>query len=97
VPIFADEYVVCGGIWSQHRARARHQDPDAGGQGYSLTLDAPPRSRCVRILSEARVALTPMGHALRFAGTMELGGIDESIHPARVRGMVKSIGGTGHR
>ena len=32
-----------------------------------------------------------MGDSLRFAGTMELCGIDEGIDPARVRGIVKSV------
>jgi D-amino-acid dehydrogenase len=62
------------------------------GKGYSLTLERPaslPR-RCA-ILSEARVAVTPMSDSLRFAGTMELCGIDERIDPARVRGIVKSV------
>jgi D-amino-acid dehydrogenase len=35
--------------------------------------------------------MTPMGGALRFAGTMELTGIDEGINAARVRGIVKSV------
>jgi D-amino-acid dehydrogenase len=95
VDLHADEYVVCGGIWSQSIVRELGiRIPMQAGKGYSLTLDNPAAQPSVcAILSEARVAVTPMGHALRFAGTMELGGIDESIHPARVRGMVKSIGG----
>jgi D-amino-acid dehydrogenase len=43
------------------------------------------------ILSEARVAVTPMGDALRFGGTMEITGLDLSINPARVRGIVKAV------
>lgn len=49
--------------------------------------------RVCAILSEARVAVTPMGSALRFAGTMELTGIDEGINARRVRGIVKSVSG----
>ena len=57
------------------------------GKGYSLTLDSPASlPRVCAILSEARVAMTPMGGALRFAGTMELAGIDEGINAdARAR------------
>jgi D-amino-acid dehydrogenase len=91
----ADEYVVCGGIWSQSILRELGiRIPMQAGKGYSLTMEtaAPLPSVCA-LLNEARIAVTPMGSALRFAGTMELGGIDESIHPARVRGMVKSIAG----
>ncbi len=63
------------------------------GKGYSLTLASPPAlPRICAILSEARVAMTPMGAALRFGGTMEITGIDEGVNPARVRGIVKSVG-----
>jgi D-amino-acid dehydrogenase len=46
--------------------------------------------RCA-ILSEARVAVTPMGGSLRFAGTLEFSGIDERIDAARVRGIVNAV------
>jgi D-amino-acid dehydrogenase len=91
--IRADEYVVCSGIWSQEMARELGiRIPMQAGKGYSLTLEsvASLPSVCA-ILSEARVAVTPMGDSLRFAGTMELCGIDEGIDPARVRGIVKSV------
>ena len=40
--IRADEYVVCGGIWSQEcRTRTRHQDSDAGGQGIQPDAGKP--------------------------------------------------------
>ena len=38
----------------------------------------------------ARVAVTPMDGALRFGGTMELAGTDESIACRRVRGIVRA-------
>jgi D-amino-acid dehydrogenase len=43
------------------------------------------------IFAEAKVAITPMGDQLRFGGTMEVGGLDLTINPARVRGIVKSV------
>jgi D-amino-acid dehydrogenase len=89
----ADEYVICAGIWSQNVVRDLGiRIPMQAGKGYSLTLESPASlpSLCA-ILSEARVAVTPMGKSLRFAGTMELSGINEGIHPARVRGIVKSV------
>ena len=33
-------------------------------------------------------AVTPMGAALRFAGTMEIAGLDEKINPVRVRSII---------
>ena len=89
----ADEYVVCAGIWSQRVVRDLGiWIPMQAGKGYSLTVESPASLPHVcAILSEARVAVTPMGGALRFAGTMELTGIDEGINAARVRGIVNSV------
>lgn len=87
-----DEYVVCGGSWSP--AVVRDLDiklPMQAGKGYSLTLPNPP-ARINRgiILAEGRVAVTPIGDAMRFGGTMEISGTNEGITPARIRGIVKS-------
>jgi D-amino-acid dehydrogenase len=43
------------------------------------------------ILTESKVAVTPMKEGLRFAGTMEIGGLDTSINQSRVNGIKKSI------
>jgi D-amino-acid dehydrogenase len=62
------------------------------GKGYSLTLPQPRRLPSVcAILSEARVAVTPMGSTLRFAGTMEISGLNQEIHRRRVQGIIKSV------
>jgi D-amino-acid dehydrogenase len=90
--IEADEFVVCGGSWSPSVVRDLGlRLPMQAGKGYSLTLSAP-RERATRgiILTEARVAVTPMGDAMRFGGTMEIAGVDETINPSRIRGIVKS-------
>jgi len=89
----ADEFVLCAGIWSKELVRDLGLVlPMQAGKGYSLTLDAPPmRPRICALLSEARVAMTPMGESLRFGGTMELAGIDETVNPIRIRGIVKSV------
>jgi len=62
------------------------------GKGYSLTLLHP---RCLptlcSICTEARIAVTPMESALRFGGTMEIAGLDESIRKPRVHGIIKAI------
>ena len=89
----ADEFVVCAGIWSQQIVRDLGvRIPMQAGKGYSLTLESPPSlPRVCAILSEARVAVTPMDGALRIAGTMELTGIDERISEPRVRGIVNAV------
>lgn len=89
----ADEYVICGGAWSSAIARDLQLHlPMQAGKGYSLTLQRPPRTPShAMILSEARVAVTPMLDALRFGGTMEITGTDLTINPARVRGIIKAV------
>jgi D-amino-acid dehydrogenase len=91
--IGADEFVICGGSWSPHIARELNLHlPMQAGKGYSLTIPKPRlKPAHAMILSEARVAVTPMGEALRFGGTMEITDTDLSINPARVRGIVKSV------
>ena len=90
---FADEYVICGGVWSPAVAKdLRVSLPMQAGKGYSLTL-AKPRQvpRHCAIFTEARVAVTPMDGALRFGGTMEIAGLSDTINPARIRGIVNSV------
>src|SRR5207253_241765 len=66
--------------------------PLQAGKGYSVTLREPRQLPTIcAILTEARVAVTPLGDALRFGGTMEIAGLDERINPRRVHGIIKSI------
>ena len=91
--IEADEFVLCGGSWSPLLARELGLSiPIQAGKGYSLTLPKPRElpSICA-ILTEARIAVTPMAGALRFAGTMEIAGLSEGINPVRVRGITDAI------
>lgn len=89
----ADEFVLCAGAWSSGIARRLGlKIPMQAGKGYSLTLDDPPKMpRTAAILTEARVAVTPMGGALRFAGTLEIAGMNCDINPLRVAGIVDSV------
>jgi len=89
----ADEYVLCGGAWSPVVARdLRLSLPLQAGKGYSLTLPNPRQlPQICAIFTEARVAVTPMGGALRFGGTMEIAGLNEEINPVRVQGIIKSV------
>jgi D-amino-acid dehydrogenase len=89
----ANEYVLCGGAWSSGIARdLRLKLPMQAGKGYSLTLPHPRRlPQTCAILSEARIAVTPMGQTLRFGGTMEIAGLNEAVNPARVRGIINAV------
>jgi D-amino-acid dehydrogenase len=91
--IEADEYVLCGGSWSPAIAGdLKLALPMQAGKGYSLTLGNPrQKPHICSILAEARVAVTPMGDALRFGGTMEMSGLHERINLGRVRGIIESV------
>ena len=61
------------------------------GKGYSITLEKPQlRPRFPTILSEAKVAITPMGEELRVGGTLELSGLSKDINAKRVQGIIES-------
>jgi D-amino-acid dehydrogenase len=89
----ADEFVLCGGIWSDGLVRdLKLQLPMQPGKGYSLTVPDPVELPSVcSILVEAKVAVTPMGQSLRFGGTMQLGELNQAIDPRRVSGIIKNI------
>lgn len=91
--ITADEFVLCGGSWSPqtvHELGLRL--PLQAGKGYSLTVEQPRQlPQLCSIFTEARVAVTPMNGQLRFGGTMEIAGLDESITLRRVQGIIRSV------
>ena len=91
--IEGDEFVLAGGSWSPRLAQQLGlKIPMQAGKGYSLTLAQPRRlPQLCSILTEARVAATPMGNTLRFGGTMEIAGFNEEINPARVQGIINSV------
>ncbi len=89
----ADEYVIAAGSWSPEVTRdlGLHL-PLQPGKGYSVTLPSPRRLPAIcSILTEARVAVTPMGSSLRFAGTLEITGLDRSVNQARLTGIIESV------
>jgi D-amino-acid dehydrogenase len=87
------KFVVAGGSWTAALLKSVGLKlPLQAGKGYSLTLPHPPElPRLCSIFAEAKVAITPMGSTLRFGGTMEVGGLDLTVNPARVHGIVKSV------
>ena len=91
--IEADEFVLCAGSWSACLARKLGLKlVMQAGKGYSLTLPRPLRQpHLCAILTEARVAVTPLEGALRFAGTMEIAGMNEAVNPARVRAIIDAV------
>lgn len=88
-----DEVVVAGGAWSPELAKLVGFSLSLqGGKGYSFTLNNLTSSvRVPAIMLEARATATPMGNGLRFAGTLEVAGTDQSVNMNRVRGIVAGI------
>ncbi|HEY3602119.1 MAG TPA: FAD-dependent oxidoreductase [Chthoniobacterales bacterium] len=84
--LVADEYVLATGSWAGETMRGLGIDlPMQPGKGYSLTIERP-RFQFTKpmILTEYRVAVTPLGERLRFGGTMELSGHSRAVLPERV-------------
>lgn len=89
----ADEYVLAGGAWSPTMLDGLGiRMPVQAGKGYSLTLPEPPLLiEHPMVLTERRIAVTPMGRTMRFGGTMELTGINDVVRPERVRQIITSV------
>jgi D-amino-acid dehydrogenase len=88
--LVADEYVLATGSWAAETVRGLGlRLPMEAGKGYSLTIKEP-RFQFKRpmILTERRVAVTPMGKELRFGGTMELSGHSEAFLPERIEQII---------
>ena len=89
----ATEFVLAGGAWTpaisgELGVRLLLQ----AGKGYSITVRNPPLNVShPYIFSERRVAVTPFVDSLRFAGTMELAGLDLSITMRRVEAILDAI------
>lgn len=87
-----DELIVAGGSWSGLLARKlKLRLPLQPGKGYSITVPSVKKQLQIpAVLVESAVAVTPMGNDLRFAGTMEIAGINHNVNPRRVQGIINS-------
>ncbi|MBI2191199.1 MAG: FAD-dependent oxidoreductase [Planctomycetes bacterium] len=87
------EVVLACGSWSPGLARGlRLKLPIQPAKGYSVTVRRP--AACPDtplLLAEAKVGVTPMGENLRFAGTLELAGMDFSITERRVQAILRAV------
>lgn len=91
--ISADHFVIAAGTWSAELAKSLgiklHMQ---GAKGYSFDLERKhfPASIC-SILTESKVACTPMGDKVRFSGTLAIDGMNDSIDKKRLKGINDSI------
>ncbi|WOD44615.1 NAD(P)/FAD-dependent oxidoreductase [Hwangdonia lutea] len=81
----ADEFVLAAGSWSAFlNKKIGVKLLLQAGKGYSINTTNSTRISIPAILTEAKVAVTPMHGFTRFAGTMEIAGINQKINKTRV-------------
>ncbi len=87
-----DEVILATGSWSGTIGKKLHLNmPMQAGKGYSFLTPIQKNIQVPSIFLEARVAVTPMGDAIRFGGTMEIAGVNHTINMNRVKGIVDAI------
>jgi len=91
--ILAEEIVLAGGAWSTELAGLLQLNLSMqAAKGYSITFRRPVQCPALPvILAESKVVLTPMDDMLRFAGTLELTGFDQSVNLGRVRAILDAV------
>lgn len=87
----ADTTVLAAGSWSRELARPFGiHFPMQPAKGYSCTIDTYDGAPVIPILNKGRrVIVTPLDDRLRFGGTLELTGFDQSIHGPRYDAVVR--------
>lgn len=87
----ADEMVLAAGSWSsQIIKKLGVKIPLQAGKGYRINVERQTNITIPAILCEAKVAVTPMDGYTRFAGTMELAGINHNINSKRVEAIAQA-------
>lgn len=87
----AEEVVLAAGTWSSNLTKKMGlKIPLQAGKGYSINVKSNTNISIPAILCEAKVAVTPMQGFTRFAGTMEIGGINEKINKNRVHAIANA-------
>ena len=88
-----DEVVIAAGAWSAECARKLRIELELQpAKGYSVTVRRPGNApRLPLLLSEGKVALTPLGDRLRLGGTLELSGMSIAVSRQRVEGILKTV------
>ncbi len=87
----ADEFILAAGSWSPLLSeKLGIQLLLQAGKGYRINSEKPNGITIPAILAEAKVAITPMNGFTRFAGTMEIAGINTIIRKNRVEAIAKA-------
>ena len=87
----ADEFVIATGAWTEGILKELGIKLSIqAGKGYSFDVKDITGVSIPAILSEAKVAVTPMSGHTRFGGTMEISGINSKINSRRVLSIVNA-------
>jgi D-amino-acid dehydrogenase len=87
----ADEFVIATGAWTEGILKELGIKLSIqAGKGYSFDVQHITGLSIPAILSEAKVAVTPMSGYTRFGGTMEISGINSKINSRRVLSIVNA-------
>ena len=87
----ADEFVMATGSWSPLLSKKLGiKMLLQAGKGYRINVERETNITMPTILIEAKVAATPMKGMTRFAGTMEIAGINDKINPVRVNAIANA-------
>ncbi len=87
--------VLAAGVWSARLARALGMAlPLQPAKGYSITVPLPDGvpDDMAMYLPEGHACVTPLGDRLRFAGTLELSGMNDRVLTNRLAGIRESAG-----
>ena len=89
----ADRFVLATGSWSPQVARLLPMRvPIQPAKGYAISMKRTDQGPVYPMrLLEAKAAVTPMGEIVRYAGTLELAGMDRSINQRRVDGIRRGV------
>ena len=93
-PLGFDNLVITAGMWSSKIMEQLHASIAVQpGKGYSFKVKTSSTIHYPALLSDANVAVTPLGNGLtQFGGGMELGFGDLKIRQARVQQIAKAVG-----
>lgn len=89
----ADTFVLAAGSWSPAVVKdlGLHL-PIQPAKGYSITFKRPENCPSIPVMmTEAKVGVTPMADTFRFAGTLELAGLDLRINQRRVKAILDAM------
>ena len=88
----ADEVILATGAWAgELNKKLGLKILMQAGKGYRINSETETGITLPSILCEAKVAVTPMNGFTRFAGTMEIAGINHNINKARVEAIAEAV------